>query len=146
MEQRLIDSVIAQLNCEDDEIDSTMSNIRNNGADDGFSGFIYHSEMTCKFARDNMAEIYRHAKNQAAEFGIDPLEMIAGFNCLHGEFPAFEIASVIHNTLVLKNNPHLDSFDDATRNDGADTAILNALAWYALEETAQYWEIYEAAA
>ena len=61
--------------------------------------------------------------------------MIAGFNCLHGEFPAFEIASVIH-----------DDIDDATRNDGADTAILNALAWYALEETAQYWEIYEAAA
>jgi len=39
-----------------------------------------------------------------------------------------------------------DDIDDATRNDGADVAILNALAWYALEEAAQYWEIYEAAA
>jgi len=111
-----------------------MSDIRNHGADGGFSGFIYHSE-TCKFARDNMAEIYRHAKDQAAEFGTDPLEMIAGFNCLRGEYPAFEIASVIH-----------DDIDDATRNDGADTAILNALAWYALEEAAQYREHYEVAA
>ena len=134
MEQRLIDSVIAQLDLDDGELESTMSDIRNHGADGGFSGFIYYNE-TCNFARENMAEIYRHAKNQAAEFGIDPLEMIAGFNCLRGEFPAFEIASVIH-----------DDIDDATRNDGADVAILNALAWYALEEAAQYWEIYEAAA
>ena len=134
MEQRLIDSVIAQLNCEGDELESTMRDIRNNGADGGFSGFIYYSD-TCKFARDNMREIYRHAKNQAAEFGIDPLEMSAGFNCLRGEFPAFEIASVIH-----------DDIADATRNDGADVAILNALAWYALEEAAQHWGIYEAAA
>jgi len=140
MEQRLIGAVIAQLNFQPrfsadfDDIDSTMRDIRNHGADGGFSGFIYYSD-TCKFARDNMALIYSHAKNQAVEFGIDPLEMIAGFNCLHGEFPAFEIASVIH-----------DDIDDATRNDGADVAILNALAWYALEEAAQYWEIYEAAA
>ena len=134
MEQRLIDSVIAQLDLDDGELESTMSDIRNHGADGGFSGFIYYNE-TCNFARENMAEIYRHAKNQAAEFGIDPLEMIAGFNCLRGEFPAFEIASVIH-----------DDIDDATRNDGADTAILNVLSWYALEEAAQYWEIYEAAA
>ena len=134
MEQRLIDSVIAQLDLDDGELESTMSDIRNHGADGGFSGFIYYNE-TCNFARENMAEIYRHAKNQAAEFGIDPLEMIAGFNCLRGEFPAFEIASVIH-----------DDIDDATRNDGADVAILNALAWYALEEAAQYWEHYEVAA
>ena len=134
MEQRLIDSVIAQLDLDDGELESTMSDIRNHGADGGFSGFIYYNE-TCNFARENMAEIYRHAKNQAAEFGIDPLEMIAGFNCLRGEFPAFEIASVIH-----------DDIDDATRNDGADVAILNALAWYALEEAAQHWEIYQAAA
>ena len=134
MEQRLIDSVIAQLDLDDGELESTMSDIRNHGADGGFSGFIYYNE-TCNFARENMASIYSHAKNQAAEFGIDPLEMIAGFNCLRGEFPAFEIASVIP-----------DDIDDATRNDGADVAILNALAWYALEEAAQYWEHYEVAA
>jgi len=92
MEQRLIGAVIAQLNFQPrfsadfDDIDSTMRDIRNNGADGGFSGFIYYSD-TCKFARDNMALIYSHAKNQAVEFGIDPLEMIAGFNCLHGERP-----------------------------------------------------------
>ena len=134
MEQRLIDSVIAQLNCEDDELDSTMSDIRNHGADGGFSGFIYYSE-TCKFARENMAEIYRHAKNQAAELGIDPLEMIAGFNCLHG-VSAITVGKVMCDGY--------GSIDGATRD--AETSILNALAWYALEEAAQYWEHYEAAA
>ena len=124
MNQNLIDAVITQLNCEDDELNSTMADIASHGADAGFSGFIYHSE-TCKFARDNMAAIYRHAKDQATDFGVDPLEMVAGFGCLRGEFPAFEVASVIHNDI-----------DDATRNDGAETAVLNALAWYALESAA----------
>ena len=128
MDQELIDSVIAQLNCEDDELGETMTDITSNGASAGFSGFIYHRE-TCQFARGNMAAIYAHAKNQAADFGVDPLEMVAEFNCLNGEFPAFEIASVIHNDI-----------DDATRNDGAETAILNALAWYALEEVAHDWD------
>ena len=124
MNQNLIDAVITQLNCEDDELNSTMADIASHGADAGFSGFIYHSE-TCKFARDNMAAIYAHAKDEAADFGVDPLEMVAGFGCLRGEFPAFEVASVIHNDI-----------DDATRNDGAETAVLNALAWYALESAA----------
>ena len=134
MEQRLIDSVIAQLNCDEGELGETMNDIASNGAEGGFSGFIYYRE-TCQFSRDNMAEIYRHAKDQAADFGVDPLEMIAGLNSLRGEFPAFEIASVIH-----------DDIDDSTRNDGAETAILNAVAWDALEEVAQYWEHYEVAA
>ena len=124
MNQNLIDAVIAQLNCDDDELTATMSDITNHGADAGFSGFIYYRE-TCQFARDNMAAIYRQIKDDAADFGVDPLEMVAGFGCLNGEFPAYEIASVIH-----------DDIDDATRNDGADTSILNALAWYALESAA----------
>ena len=134
MEQQLIDAVVAQLGCEPDELATTMADIAIQGADAGFSGFIYHGE-TCKFARDNMAAVYRHAKGQAADIGVDPLEMVAGFGCLHGEFPAFEIASVIH-----------EDIDDATRNDGAETAILNALAWYALEEAAYHWGGYESAA
>ena len=124
MNQNLIDAVIAQLNCDDDELTATMSDITNHGADAGFSGFIYYRE-TCQFARDNMAAIYRQIKDDAADFGVDPLEMVAGFGCLNGEFPAYEIAAVIH-----------DDIDDATRNDGADTSILNALAWYALESAA----------
>ena len=31
-----------------------------------------------------------------------------------------------------------DQADEATINDGADTQILNALAWYALEVVARY--------
>ena len=129
MNQSLIDAVIAQLNCDDDEVNSTMSDIASHGADAGFSGFISYYE-TCQFARANMAAIYGQIKDDAADFGyVGPLEMIASFNCLHGEFPAYEIASVIH-----------DDIDDATRNDGADTSILNALAWYALESAAHSFD------
>ena len=128
MNQTLIDAVIAQLNCDDDELNSTMSDIASHGADAGFSGFIYHNE-TCQFARANMAAIYGQIKDDAADFGTDPLEMVAGFGCLNGEFPAYEIASVIHNDI-----------DDATRNDGAETSILNALAWYALESAAHSFD------
>ena len=46
MNQNLIDAVIAQLNCDDDELTATMSDIASHGADAGFSGFIYHRE-TC---------------------------------------------------------------------------------------------------
>tara|TARA_R110000737_G_scaffold351819_1_gene395220 strand:- start:203 stop:592 length:390 start_codon:yes stop_codon:yes gene_type:complete len=128
MNQTLIDAVTAQLNCDDDELNSTMSDIASHGADAGFSGFIYHSE-TCQFARDNMAAIYRQIKDDAEDFGTDPLELVAGFRCLNGEFPAYEIASVIH-----------DDRDDATRNDGAETSILNALAWYSLEFAAHSFD------
>ena len=135
MEQQLIDAVVMQLGCEPDELASTMTDIASHGADAGFSGFIYHGE-TCKFARENMAEIYRHAKNEAVEeLGIGPLEMIAGFNCLHG------VSAVTVGKIMCDG---YGSIDDATRD--AETSILNALAWYALEEAAQYWEIYEAAA
>ena len=139
MNQTLIDAVIAQLDCDDDELTATMSDITNQGADAGFNGFIYYNE-TCQFARDNMGTIYSHVKDDAADFGTDPLAMIAGFNCLHGEFPAIEIGEVIQSVMVLKNNPRLDSFDDTACNDGAETSILNALAWYALESAAHSFD------
>ena len=52
MNQNLIDAVIAQLNCDDDELTATMSDIASHGADAGFSGFIYHRE-TCQPWQDS---------------------------------------------------------------------------------------------
>ena len=114
---------------DDDEFNETMQDVLRSpdGAMSGFAGFIYHSD-TCKFSRDNMKTIWRHVVDQSADFGEDPLTMVSNFNCLSGlNIPPFEIAAIVHN------DP-----DTATINDGIDTQVLNALAWYTLEEVANY--------
>tara|TARA_X000001382_G_scaffold106171_1_gene81536 strand:+ start:1597 stop:2016 length:420 start_codon:yes stop_codon:yes gene_type:complete len=116
----------------DKELHDTLKDVRNNGADGGFSGFIYYSD-TCKFARDNMNEILESIKDDASGMGEDPLIMIQHFNCFQNTISTFEIASIIY-----------DKPDLATLNDATDTQVLNALAWYALEETARQYELEEA--
>lgn len=107
------------------ELIQLFSDVSNHGASDGYGGFIYHSD-TCKFARDNMPLIIEQLKEDASNCGMDVFEMVSHLKYLN-DYPAFEIASVIFNQA-----------DEATINDGADTQILNALAWYALEEVARY--------
>ena len=105
----------------------TFLNVVNNGADGGFPNFIYHAD-TCKFARNYIDEIYKHLKEVGSSLGECPLEMVTNFNCLRDSKPTvFEVADVIHG------RP-----DEATVNDGMETNILNALAWFTLEEVARY--------
>ena len=116
-------AVIKQLNC--DDVQQTFKDVVNGGASGGFGGFIYYNE-TRKFAKDNMKAIYDFAKEEALDCGQDVFEMIQGFGCLRDINPlTSEIADTIHG------HP-----DNATMNDGVDTQILNALAWFALEEVA----------
>lgn len=115
----------------DKELHDTLKDVRNNGADGGFSGFIYYPD-TCKFARDNMKEILESIKDMAFGMGEDPLVFIQDFKSLE-RMSTFEIASIIYN------KP-----DQASINDGTDTLVLNALSWYALDETARQYELEEA--
>lgn len=138
MNNQLINAVSEQCGYEADdaELIQIFSDVSNHGASGGYGGFIYYSD-TCKFARDNMPLIIDQLKEDASSCGMDVFEMVSKFNCLEGtlfpsahlrqEYPAFEIASVIFNQA-----------DEATINDGVDTEILNALAWYALEVVANY--------
>tara|TARA_Y100000310_G_C19964053_1_gene482478 strand:- start:15 stop:461 length:447 start_codon:yes stop_codon:yes gene_type:complete len=128
MNKQLIKAVSEQCGYEADdaELIQLLSDVSNNGAGGGFSGFIYHSD-TRKFARDNMPLIIEQLIEDASNCGMDVFEIVSHFNCLNENYPAFEIASVIFGQA-----------DEATINDGADTQILNALAWYALEEVARY--------
>jgi hypothetical protein len=88
--------------------------ICNHGIDSGFSGFTYYSDTVPFFTRNRRA-IIDLAKEQAADFGQGVLEMIAGFNCLNGDYTSDEIGETLFG-----RNP--------------DTQIANALAWYAGEE------------
>ena len=119
------EAVIKQLNMSEEDTKQTLKDVINGGAAGGFSGFIYHYE-TVKFAKDNIKAIYGSAKEQAQDLGEDVYKMIQGFNCLKDMSPLIsEIADTIHGYP-----------DKATVTDGMDTQILNALAWYALEEVA----------
>lgn len=110
----------------DTDLLQTLKDVSDHGASGGYGGFIYHRD-TCKFARENMPLIIEQLKEDTSNYGVDVFEMVSNFNCLNENYPAFEIASVI-----------FDQADEASINDGADTQILNALAWYALEEVARY--------
>tara|TARA_R110000824_G_scaffold128302_2_gene289079 strand:+ start:174 stop:578 length:405 start_codon:yes stop_codon:yes gene_type:complete len=118
-------SVINQLGINDEEdLKQTLSDISNNGADGGFNGFIYYSD-TCKFAKENIKEIFDYAQEQAEQLGEGVYKMISSFNCLN-DVKETEVASTIHLTLK--------GVED---DQGNETQILNALSWYALEEVAR---------
>ena len=94
--------------------------IANYGASGGYGGFIYYSD-TVDFAKRNLPEILERAEQQAEEFGeSDGYSMIAEFNCLKGEkLTGGRVALAISKS-----------------NHKSHTAVMNALAWYALEEVA----------
>lgn len=96
------------------------ADVANHGADAGFSGFSYYRD-TVAFTKRQKATILEMAKEQASDFGSDSVyEMIASFGCLRRDFDATGVAEAIHN-------PRSED----------RTAVFNALAWYALEETAR---------
>ena len=80
-------------------------------ADQGVGGFIYYDE-TNKFFNDNAEDILDYAKEMSDDLGENLSEFINSFNCLNTS----------------------DVVEDLLLNDGE--SVKNALAWFALEETA----------
>lgn len=101
-----------------------VQDVYRHGADGGFSGFIYYAD-TVPFAKKNRKEIVELAKNIADDFGEGVFKMIAGFRCLSGDYSEGEIAEAIYN--IKSEN---------------DTQVLNALAWFALEEVCRSYVDY----
>ena len=90
--QNLKNAVLKQLNIyydyyggsdNKDEAIQTLKDITNNqhGAAAGFNGFIYYDE-TCKFARENIKDIFDYAVEQAEQLGEEVYKMISNFNYL----------------------------------------------------------------
>ena len=103
------------------ELYGTLQDIVIHGVDAGYVGFTYYAD-TCRFALDNWAGIIDLARVQAHDLGVGSLcELIAGFNCLGG----ISVAEVVDVLMAPSSN-----------NDD-HTPVLNALAWFALEETAR---------
>lgn len=105
----------------DSELYGTLQDVVNHGADAVYAGFTYYAD-TCRFALDNWAGIIDLARVQAHDSGVGSLcELVAGFRCLRGT----SVAEVVDVLLA----PSYDNDDH--------TQVLNALAWFALEETAR---------
>jgi len=121
--------IVNQLGINDEEeLKQTFADITNSphGASGGFNGFIYYDD-TCKFARENIKDIFDYAVEQAEQLGDGVYKMISNFNCLNDmDVKDTEVASTIH--LALKG---------VEDDQGMETQILNALSWYALEEVAR---------
>lgn len=105
----------------DTEVYSTLQDIASHGADAGYVGFTYYAD-TCRFTLANWVDIIDLTRVMAHDLGVGSLcELIAGFRCLSG-------TSVSEVETVLM----APSYDNEDHNQ-----VLNALAWFALEETAR---------
>ena len=124
MNAKLQNAVIRQLGYNskhDADLLVTMRDIVNHGIDGCFSGFIYYSD-TIAFFKKNRAAIVELVRDMAREFGQDPIEFVASFNCLQ---PAdFETREEIARALY-------------GRIKADDTQVPNALAWFAAEEVSR---------
>ncbi len=100
-----------------------LEDVARHGADAGWSGFTYTKDCVA-FFKAHKADILAMAKQMAEDLGEDMLAMVRGFRCLGNggkpDYSADEIAEAIY----------------AGRGECSDV-IRNAMAWFALEETAR---------
>jgi hypothetical protein len=89
------------------------------GATGGYAGFSYYRDTTA-FGKRNLKAILGHAGDIAESMGTNTYQLIADFNGI--DINAGEVALAIHN--------------HTSRNAADRTTVLNALAWFSLEEVA----------
>lgn len=96
------------------------------GAASGFTGIIYHSDTVAFFKR-NRKDIVRLVESMAEDMGEVPCDMVAGFNCLGGQ----------NKERKHEYYPSIARCLYGGRITDADTAVANALCWFACEEVAR---------
>lgn len=120
MNERLLEVVAEQMGGQD-VLEDYAQDIASHGADAGFPGFTYYSD-TVSFYKANKTLIIEAAREMATELGAGTIsEFVASFNCLRDYTPTEIEAFFI--------------YDD---EDGDNyTYIVNALSWFAMEESAR---------
>jgi len=96
--------------------------VANHGADGGFHGFIYYSD-TEPFARRNREAIAEYAEQMASDIGEGgAVELVQGFNCFrNGKPSSAEVGRALYGRAKEEDEHN----------------VLNALAWFALEEVSR---------
>ena len=117
----LVDNIVKQMGSWDTFKESAQY-IARHGADAGWNGFIYY-DQTVTFAKHNLDTIIQVACDLANELGMGVTDMIASFGCLR-------VDGITSNDVALC----LASDTDNT------VMVMNALAWFALEEVARSYD------
>ena len=121
MNTKLINAVFRQLEADDrDEFRDILQDVLDRGADQGFSGFTYYSEMV-DFFQKNRRLIMEQLKADAESVGASGVQsFVTSFRCA-SDLTEDEIARTLWGS-------DLDQY------------AANCLAWYALEAVAHYME------
>ena len=115
----LTNAICEQLGCDTaEELIDTLKDVSRGGANAGFSGFIYCSEMLEFFQanKSELIELLEEESNSLGESGV--LELVKSFRCLEGSDITLEdIGKVLYG-------------------DSTDSTIVDAVCWFALETLA----------
>lgn len=119
---KLVRAVIRQLGGGKEAIE-TLGDVYRHGAMGGFSGFTYYSDCV-KFYKRNRCDIVDMAETMADDLGENVIEMVRNFGCMKWDKKDDHIiAKALYGCLK----------DD----DDRVIEVVNALAWFALEEVAR---------
>ena len=122
-------AVLKQLNHEDEDgytLKDVLCDVCEHGADTGWNGFTYYAD-TIAFTKANRKAIETLVREQADDQGKHPVDFIASFRCLDRSDPALREA--------IGRFIYGGHYQNSTKCDSP--MVYNALAWYALEETAR---------
>lgn len=114
-----------------EDVTTILSDVVNHGASGGFGGFTYYSD-TRDFTINNLQLVLASVDSVASdELGMGCIEFIHSFNCIDkDDITIDDIAKVIYGKEFGSQKLY------ATIDSDESTQILNALAWYALEQVA----------
>lgn len=132
---KLIRSVIRQIGDKD-----SLRDVLRGGADAGFCGFTYYRDTVAFFKR-NRQDICALVESMAQELGENPADMVAMFQCLAGREihrePYSNLLTAQSRAKLAEWLPSVSRCLYGGRLTDADTQVVNALAWFALEEVAR---------
>lgn len=113
------------------ELFGVLRDVYNHGANTGWHGFTYYTD-TVDFVKRNRPAIMGLVRDWAEETGQDPVDFIMSFNC-------FRHAKADGDEMPLREAAGRFVYGGHYREDDKcdSLAIYNALAWFALEETAR---------
>lgn len=121
----------------------SLQDVANHGADAGYAGFTYTAD-TVKFFKAHRQDICALVESMASDLGENPLDMVAGFQCLAGR--NLKRSHIGGEDWAVKeaNRAKLAEFYPSVsrclyggRLTDDDSGVANALAWFALEEVAR---------
>lgn len=116
----------------------TLRDVAAHGADGGYPGFTYHSD-TRRFYIRHRSAINELVKQEAQEFGMTPIDFVAGFRCLQdttfddnkGKWVPCKPDDAMMEAISRAIYGARLTWDDN------DVMVANALAWFTLESVAR---------